>query len=193
MDALGYYYKSALLANLCAEYKGKWQAASHDKLSLLKLSLCQQSIPHVVTFAYEGNGLTKEYVMENFGEYINGYTVEDADDVKGYKYGLYADCGDDIVVDKDVCSVMWTDGATIVVPKTKCPTIYVSNKSSVSLVCDGFNEVRVYLFDESEITLEDVDENSGVTIYRYSDNAKVNVGDFCLSKRVREFKKQLKL
>lgn len=195
MDALNIYYKNALLDDLCDEYKGRWRSAKDNKLELLKLSLCQQSLPHVVTYAYQGRGITKKYVKENFGEYINGYTVYDADGCTGYTYGLYVDYDYDneLVVDKDVASLMWCDDVQAVVPLTKAPTIYVSNNSHINLVCDGYNSVRVYLFDSSTITLEDVDEDSNVTIYRYSDDAKVNIGQFCLSTKVREFRKQLKL
>lgn len=195
MDALNIYYKNALLDDLCDEYKGRWRSAKDNKLELLKLSLCQQSLPHVVTYAYQGRGITKKYVKENFGEYINGYTVYDADGCTGYTYGLYVDYDYDneLVVDKDVASLMWCDDVQAVVPLTKAPTIYVSNNSHINLVCDGYNSVRVYLFDESTVTLEDVDEDSNVIIYRYSDDAKVNIGQFCLSTKVREFRKQLKL
>lgn len=195
MDALNIYYKNALLDDLCDEYKGRWRSAKDNKLELLKLSLCQQSLPHVVTYAYQGRGITKKYVKENFGEYINGYTVYDADGCTGYTYGLYVDYDYDneLVVDKDVASLMWCEDVQAVVPLTKAPTVYVSNNSHINLVCDGYNSVRVYLFDESTVTLEDVDEDSNVIIYRYSDDAKVNIGQFCLSTKVREFRKQLKL
>lgn len=195
MDRIQEYYKNALLDDLCDEYKGRWRSAKDNKLELLKLSLCQQSLTHVVTYAYQGRGITKEYVKENYSEYINGYTVYDADGCTGYTYGLYVDYDYDneLVVDKDVASLMWCDDVQAVVPLTKAPTVYVSNNSHINLVCDGYNSVRVYLFDESTVTLEDVDEDSNVIIYRYSDDAKVNIGQFCLSTKVREFRKQLKL
>ena len=195
MDALNIYYKNALLDDLCDEYRGRWRSAKDNKLELLKLSLCQQSIPHVCTYAYQGKGLTKEYIKENYSEYINGYTVHDADNVSGYTYGLYVDYDYDneLIVDKDVCSLMWCDDVQVVVPLTKATTIYVSNNSHINLVCDGYNSVRIYLFDESTVTLDDIDEDSNVIIHRYGDDAKVNVGQFCLSEKVREFRKQLKL
>ena len=191
MDALDTYYKNALLADLCTEYKGRWRAAHNDKERLLCLSLCQQSIPHVATFAYAGKGVTKEYVMVNFKDYINGYTVWDADGVKGYSYGLFVG-KTDAMADKDVCSLMWFDG-DVNVPQTRCTTLYVSNKSHVRLVCDGFSSVRVYLFDESTVTLDDVDDETSVIIYRYGRRANVEIGKYCLSDKVRIFDKELRL
>lgn len=195
MDRLQKYYKESLMNNLCQEYKGMWQSAFHDRLSLVRLSLAQQSIPHVATYAYKRIGLTKEYITKNFPDYINGYTVHDADGVEGYTYGLFVDYDfdNDIIADKDVIHIMWTVGATVVIPKTKCPTVYVSNKSKVHLVCEGFNSIKVYIFDESEVTIEDADVDTSVTVFRYSDDAKVDIGRFCLSEKVKDFRKQLKL
>lgn len=195
MDALGYYYKNALLADLCGEYKGKWQAASHDKESLFRLAVCQQSFPHMATFAYKGDGLTKEYVSEEFKDFINGrYTAIDADGVDGgYKTQLFSDYHDNIYDCVDVLEVMWCNVSTIEIKKTKATKIYLACGSSANIVCDGYNSVIVMLFDDSSVTLEDVDENSSVTIYKYSDSAKVDIGKFCLSDKVREFKKDLRL
>ena len=176
MNAIETYYKNSLLDDLCADYRGRWQRC-HDKESLLKLSLSRQAIPHVVTYAYQGKA------------------VHDADGVDGYTTGLYVDYNpnEDLIVDKDTVSIMWTVGASVVVPETKATTIYVSNKSKVHLVCDGYNSVSIYLFDKSEVTIEDVDVESTITIYKYSKDAKVYIGKYCLSEKVRTFDKQLKL
>lgn len=194
MDRIQEYYKNALLADLCSEYKGKWASCHSDKESLLKLSLSQQSIPHVVTFAYQGKGVTKEYIKENFSDYINGYTIHDADGVHGYDYALYVDWDyeNDIVADKDVMSLMWCKDTTVSVPQCKCPTIYVSNNSDVSISCDGFNSIRVYLFDESKVVIDDADENCEVIVYKYSNRADVDTDKFCLA-NVKIFLKTLRL
>jgi hypothetical protein len=149
----------------------------------------------VVTYAYQGRGLTKDFVLSEYGDYINGYAVHDADGVEGYTTGLYVDYNpnEDLIVDKDTVSIMWTVGASVVVPETKATAIYVSNKSKVHLVCGGYNSISIYLFDRSEVTLEDVDEESTIRIYKYGKDAKVNIGKFCLSQKISVFDKQLKL
>lgn len=194
MNDIDRYYKESLLANLCGEYKGEWKRAHSDKEKLVRLCLRQQAIPHVATFAYNGKGLTKEFVAKEFADYINGYTVHDADGVKGYTYGLYVDWDyeNDIDVNVDVCSVMWTVGANIVIKETKCPVLYVSNRSNVHLVCEGYNSVNVKLFDKSRVTIEDLDENSTVVVYKYSDDASVELGKYCFGK-VKIFNKTLRL
>ena len=179
---------------MCREYLSAWRKCGDNKLELIRLSLCQQSIPHVCTFAYEGKGLTKEYIKENFGEYINGYTVYDADDVKDFKYGLYVDYdfANALFADKNVCSLMWCKDTNVVIPMSLCPVLYVSNKSNVYITGEGFNAIRVYLFDESVVNLDDFDEESSILVYKYSKDARVEIGKYCLGK-VKIFDKELKI
>lgn len=192
------FYKNALVGSLCEplcdEYKSKWRACGDDKERMVTLAMNHQSIPYVATYCSKGKGVTKAYIVNEFAGYINGYTVRDADGVEGYTYGLYVDYdpADDLVVDKDVIHVMWTVGASIVIPETKCPTLYISNKSNVHVVCGGYNSLKIYLFDTSRVTLEDVDAESTVTVYRYSENAAVDSGRYCFG-NVKEFSKELRL
>ena len=192
------FYKSALSGEfsspLCADYKSEWRKCGDDKERLIRLSLKQQSIPFVVTHAYHNKGLTKDYVKEFFGDYVKGKKLMDCDGVDGYSYSLYADWdyANDLVVETDVCSIMWTVGASVIVQKTKCPVIYVSNRSDVHLVCEGYNNVMVYLFDKSKVTIEDADSDTSVIVYKYSDDASVETGKYCLGK-VKQFNKELRL
>lgn len=186
------FYKNALVDGLCDEYKSLWQAANNDKEKLVKLAMCQQSIPFVATYCHDGKGLSKEYIKETFKEYINGYVLQDCDGINGYTYGLYVDYKSDISVSDDVLSFMWCNISSIEIKATKCPILYFSNNSKCSIVTDGYNTVRVYLFDDSEVTLEDIDENSEVVIYRYSDNCKVILGKYCLGE-IKDHNKKLRL
>lgn len=192
MNALDFYYKNALLNNLCGEYKNDWKAAKNNKEKLVKLALCQQSIPHVATYAYEGKGLSKDYLLSEFKDYINGTILQDCDDVKGYSYRLFVGYMDDIMEQSDVTHFMWSNVSSIVVEKYKCPTLYISNKSKVCVSCDGYNYIRVYLFDESELVIDDLDSESVVIVYKYSDKCKVTKGKYCIGK-VNEFEKTLRL
>lgn len=197
-DNMFMFYKSALSGDfsspLCAEYKSVWRKCGDDREQLIRLSLQQQAIPFVVTHAYHRIGLTKNYIKKSFGDYINGRKLKDCDDVEGYTYSLYVDWDfeNDLVVDTDVCSIMWTVGANVVIQETKCPTLYVSNKSNVHLVCDGYNSVRIYLFDKSRITIEDCDAESDIVVYKYDSDAVVEKGKFCMGK-VKQFTKELRL
>lgn len=188
------YYKNALVDNLCSKYRGYWQAASHDKLKLLHLALSQQAIPHWLTYAYEGRGITKDYVLENFGDYINGnYIIEDADDVKGYTYQLYTDFKGISTPSGDVCVFAWCNSTYVDVKATKCPIFYVGCNSDLHISLYGYNSLVIYLFDESVVTIEDADETSSVYIYRYSQKADVIQGKYCICNKFRIFDKTLRL
>ena len=193
------FKKNALLGNisaepLCQAYKQAWRLCGDDKEMLVRLALKQQSIPYLSNACYKELGLTKEYIKENFRDYVNGYILEDCDGVKGYTYSLYVDWDyeNDLEVKTDVCSIMWTVGANIIIPQTACPTIYLSNRSNVHLVGDGYNTVNIKLFDESKIVVEDIDSNSEVVVYKYSDKASVEEGKYCFGK-VKVFNKELRL
>lgn len=188
------YYKAALVNGLCSDWKGYWQAAGDDKLKLITLAMSQQAIPHVVTYAYNGIGITKEYIETEFKDYINEKTpILDADGVDGYTYALYIAQNRILRPSADVFSLMWNKDITLELKTAQCGFIYVSNNSDIRLVMDGFNSPRIYLFDESTITIEDADETCSATIYKYSDKCKVNYGKYCLSKRIKEFNKELRL
>lgn len=193
------FKRNALLGNisgqpLCADFKSAWRRCGNDKEMLVRLALMQQSQPYFSTACYKNLGLTKDYIKREFKDYINGYVIKDADNVDGYTYSLYVDWNydNDLDIKTDVSSLMWCVDTNIIVPKCKCPTIYISNSSKVRLICNGYNTVNVKLFDDSKATIEDADGESKVIIYKYSDKAQVELCKYCLAD-VKVFDKQLKL
>ena len=197
MDELLKYKKNSILGNvggqpLCQDYLTAWRKCGNDKEMLVRLAMKQQSLPHFSTACYNKLGLSKEYVLKNFGEYINGNrTFDDVEGAEGYTYQLYAGYDKDFEISADVTSIMWTD-CSVTVPETKCPTLYVSNYSSVRFTLNGFNSIRIYLFDESSVTIDDAPEGCDVIVYKYSNRANADMGKFCLA-NVKIFIKDLKL
>lgn len=187
------YYKHALSNGLCSEYKGRWRACHDNKEQLVKLVMAQQSLPHFIHYCYNGIGLSKEYIQETFGDYINGNAViNNADGVDGYTYSLYVGFKGVFKAAVDVLSFMWCNNTNVTVKTSKCPVIYVGCGSHIRLLLDGYNCPHIYLFDDSNVTIEDADEDSKVVIYKYSDKAQVELGKYCLAD-VRVFNKELRL
>ena len=187
------YYKHALSNGLCSEYKGRWRACHDNKEQLVKLVMAQQSLPHFIHYCYNGMGLSKEYIQETFGDYINGNAViNDADGVDGYTYSLYVGFKGDFKAAVDVLSLMWCNNTNVTVETSKCPIIYIGCGSHVHLSLDGYNCTHIYLFDDSKVTIDDADEDSKVVIYKYSDKAQVELGKYCLAD-VKVFDKILRL
>lgn len=187
------FLKDAYSNGLCNEYRDEIRRCHEDKLQLVRLAMRQQSCPWVATKMYEGV-ITTDYILNTFGEYLNGYVLKDCDNVAGYTYMWFVDWdyANDIVASADVLHISHTVGASVVVPQTKAPTIYLSNRSNVHLVGDGFNTINIKLFDKSKVTIEDLDEESEVVVYKYSDDAKVELGKYCLGS-VKVFPKELRL
>lgn len=187
------FLKDAYNNGLCKEYRDEIRNCHEDKLQLVRLAMRQQSCPWMATKMYEGV-ITTDYILNTFGEYLNGYVLKDCDNVDGYNYMWFVDWdyANDIVASADVLHISHTVGANVVVPKVLCPTIYVSNRSKIHLVCEGFNTINVKVFDESEVTIEDCDHSCEVLVYKYSDKAKVERGKYCLG-HVNEFDKELRL
>lgn len=193
MDELIFYRKNALLSNLCKEWNTKWSNCHGDKEKLMQLVLARQAMPHFATFCYNGAGVSKDYCLREFGDYVNGKLFKDVDGVEGYTSCMYVDTKELITINADTTHLMWCDNVDVTIPETKCSVLYVSNKSSVHLTLEGYNTVLIYLFDESEVIIEDADETCEVIVYRYSDNSKVERGTFCISPKVKIFNKLLKL
>ena len=192
MDEMLYFRKNALLANLCKEWSNMWAACHDDKEKLMRLVLMQQSAPYFADFCYRGKGLTKDYCKREFSDYINGRIFNDCDNVKGFSYTMYIDAPTGFKIVSDVAQLLWCDNVDVTIPKTKCPILYVSNSSTIHITCEGYNCPHIYLFDDSKVMIDDADEDSKVVIYKYSDNAQVELGKYCLAD-VKVFDKQLKL
>lgn len=192
MDEMTYFRKNAILENLCKEWSGMWMACHDNKEKLMRLVLMQQSAPYFADFCYRGKGLSKEYCKREFKDYINGRIFHDCDNVEGFTYAMYVDYPKRINVISDVSQFLWCKKTNVIIQETKCPILYISNNSTISIVCEGFNSPKIYLFDNSKVVLSDVDKNCSVTIFKYSKESQVTLGKYCLG-NVKWFNKTLRL
>lgn len=194
------FYKNALsgviTAPLCADYKNQWRSCNDDKDALVKLVMQQQSIPYFITHCYNGKGLSKEYILRTFEEYINNNSekaiIRDADGVQGYIYSLYVAFKGVFKAAVDVLLFMWCSNTHMVIQASKCPILYVGANSTIHITCEGYNCPKIYLFDDSKVVIDDMDEESKVVVYKYSKSAKVEAGKYCLG-TIKQFEKELRL
>lgn len=194
------FYKNALQGTLtksplCAEYKGEWRACGDDKEKMVKLVLRQQSLPFFITHCYRGKGLTKEYILDTFPEFINGNRqIMDADLVEGYTYSL--DVANDGVSKavSDVNAYMWCDCLDVEIDAGRCPRLYVGCNSEIHLYLNGCDSPHIYLFDDSKVIIEDADETCSLVVYQYSNEAMVEEGKYSLlGNNLKIFRKELRL
>ena len=107
------------------------------------------------TYTYTYNELI-DFIKSQYKDFINGkYTALDCDNVKGYSYELWCDNSDSINVNSDIIHIMRCD-CNIIIPQTKCPTLYISNDSDITIKVNGYNSIRIYLFEER---LKDIRKN----------------------------------
>ena len=192
------FYKFALqgaLTNpLCADYKNEWRACGDDKERLVRLVMRQQSLPYFITHCYSGKGLSKDYILKEFGDYINGKRpILNADNVDGYTYSLFVGYNGICKPDNDVTAFMWCDNVQLELNAAKCPTIYVGCGTELHLVCNGYNSPHFYLFDDSRLIIDDADDTCSIVAYTYSDKATVDVGKYCTTNSIKVFGKELRL
>lgn len=191
-DELMTFRKNALLSNLCSEWNGMWMSCHNDKEKLVRLVLMCQSAPYFATYCYLGKGLSKEYCKKEFGDYINGRVYHDCDDVSGFTYQMFVDMKTPVELRSDVSQFLWCNDLAVTIPQSKCPRLYVSNQSTLHLTLEGYSCPHVYLFDESKLVIDDADEESVVVVFKYSKNAGVEVGKYCLA-QIKEFDKELRI
>lgn len=192
MNDLLNYRKNAINDGLCKEWNAMWMACHDDKEKLMQLVLMQQSFPHFVTYCNNGKGVSKDFLLTEYKKYINGRVFYNCDNVDGYTYAMMVALKETWTITTDVSYFLWCEDVVVTIPSTRCPTIYVGCTSDVHLALDGFNSVRVHLYDNSRVVIEDADEESNVIVYRYSDDARVECGHYCLCD-VKEFRKELRL
>lgn len=186
------FIKKAYAEGLCDDYKNEIRAIQNDNKKLVELALRQQSIPFVATKIYGSNDAL-EYIKKEWAEYINGAVLSDCDGVDGYLYAWYVSCDyRAIVAVSDVVHVSHTSNANFAIPECNAITLYVSNDSDINIICDGYNFVRVYLFDKSRVNITDADPDSKIIVYKYSDECDVTQGRFCLGV-IKEYRKELRL
>ena len=196
-EMFGFYrfaLQGVLTDPLCADYKNEWRACNGDKEKLVKLVMRQQSLPYFITHCYSGKGLSKEYILREFGDFTNGKRqILDADNVSGYTYSMFVAFNGICKPDNDVSAFMWCNDATLEINTAKCPVIYVGCGTELHLVCCGYNSPKIYLFDDSKLVIDDADDTSSIIVYNYSDKASVDVGKYCTTQNLKVFPKKLRL
>ena len=185
------FIKDAYNSGLCEGYKNEVRKCNRNAEALSRLAMRQQSIPWVATKIKEGV-IPVNYAKRKFAGLINGKTLKDCDNVAGYTYQWYIDHNKDIFTSADVINITACKNIDITIKQTKCPVIYINNNSNVNINLEGYNSIKIYLFDNSHAAINDTDNESDVTIYKYSTTCNATENKFCLCK-VKQFNKTLRL
>ena len=197
MDEMLRFRKNALLNGLCKEWATMWSGCHGNVEKLVRLGLMQQSLPFFITYCNEGKGLSKKYILEHWRDEINGKVHYNCDVDKDTPYlvthALWVGWRKDLALCNDINALMWcSSNKEVYLPTGKGGNLYLGCGSRIRMRCGGFNSMRVYLFDRSEVEVTRCPSGCDITIYKYSPSAKVTIDESCLGK-VKAFDKELKL
>ena len=133
------FKRNAVLLGLCDEYKAAWNSVKSRK-DLVDLALDANGVEFMAKSVAEGWGLSKEYILDNFGDYVNEGYVRDKG---GYTSKLYVDYGGDIFAPATL-NLLVGCNTSVLVPEGSVCKIYVCGKTYVRVNCMGKCYVYVY-------------------------------------------------
>lgn len=131
--------RNAVMLGLCDEYKAEWNEAK-DKKNLVDMALDANGVEFMAKSVAEGWGLSKDYILGNFGDYVNEGYVRDKG---GYTSKLYVDYGGDIFQPATL-NLLIGCNTSVLVPEYSVCKIYVCGMSNVRINCAGKCYVYVY-------------------------------------------------
>jgi hypothetical protein len=131
--------RNAVMLGLCDGYKVKWNEAKGKK-DLVDMALDANGVEFMAKSIAEGWGLSKRYILGNFGDYMNNNYVRDKG---GYTSKLYVDYGGDIFQPATL-NLLVGCNTSLLVPEGSVCKIYVCGRSNVRINCVGKCYVYVY-------------------------------------------------
>ena len=131
--------RNAVLLGLCDEYKTEWNEAK-DKKDLVDMALDANGVEFMAKSVAEGWGLSKDYILGNFGDYVNEGYVRDKG---GYTSKLYVDYGGDIFQPATL-NLLIECNTSVLIPEGSVCKIYVCGRTYVRINCVGKCYVYVY-------------------------------------------------
>lgn len=150
--------RNALRLGLCGEYKGKWDSAA-SKRELVNMALDSNGIEFMADSIAFGWGLSKEYLLKEFGEFANGFYQCNE---HGYTSEMYIGAHGVIKARSTIILVAYCKDLEIEVPENMVTRIYVCGKSEVRIECKGKcdlieygedNDVKIIGYDDANMTL----------------------------------------
>ena len=133
------FKRNAVLLGLCDEYKAAWNGVGSKK-DLVDMALDANGVAFMAKSVAEGWGLSRDYILENFGDYVNEGYVRDRG---GYTSKLYVDYGGDIFQPATL-NLLIGCNTSVLVPESSVCKIYVCGMSDVRISCVGKCYVYVY-------------------------------------------------
>lgn len=140
MENILQFKRNSMLLGLCDEYKKRWDACN-TKEELIKLALDANGVEFMADSIAFGWGLSKEYLLEEFGEYANGkYQCQQ----RGYTSEMYIDAHGVIEAKSTLILIACCEDLKIIIPEYMVCQIFVCGGTKISISGQGKADLVVY-------------------------------------------------
>ncbi len=165
MKDLDFFKNEALNRSLCSTAVSDW-ANSVSKEDFFEFSLKPSSIPYMSLAMREGWGLSVEYIIKEFADFINGKeTAEVALKDRTISGQMYVGFEGKREVNASIVNVV--NSNIYITTKRYATSIHVNNDSHVTLELPDDCFITIYLYDKSTIRLVNTNNHQKVYIYDY--------------------------
>lgn len=134
--------RKALAMGLCGEYGEKWADAATQK-ELVDLASDINGADFLCSSVAKGWGLSKDFLLRNFGDYINGRYVSRHGGTKGYTSEVFIGCDGEIRARATILIILYSN-VTVYVPENHACRVFAAGNTNIAIQCDGYCEFTDY-------------------------------------------------
>lgn len=134
--------RKALAMGLCGDYKEKWGNSTTHR-DIIHLATDVNGADFLCASAEKGWGLSKDFILQNFPEYINGKYIARQGKDKGYTSEIFIGYSGKITARTTILIVLYSD-ATVQVPKNHVCKIFAARNPNINIQCEGYCELINY-------------------------------------------------
>lgn len=141
------FKRKAIDLGLCALYKEIWNKC-FSKADLMNMALDANGAEFMADSIAFDWGLSRDFLVHEFGDYINGKYQRSQD---GYTGEMYVGASGVIKLKSTITLVAYCDNLQIDVPECSVGKIYVCGESKVRI--DNKGDVEVYEYGRNKVDL----------------------------------------
>lgn len=189
---LEYFKTQAEEKKICLDYALLWAKCGNNRNKLFELAMYGDSIVYVATSTYDNWGMSYDFILNYFNDYINSeipfYYIEEKDlEGLSYQWKLQENNKHDELT-ANITHLCNCKGSEFIVG-TDIAELYITNDSDVVLDFKEDCRFNIYLLNNSKVTLNNLGDGSKITIYDYNSTNTIVRGEN--SKGVMSIKQQI--
>ena len=136
MNELEKFKENAIKRGLCEEYQERWNKIATKRQAIDMISTCQGS-QYFISAKYLGIAPTNEFILNEYGRYLNGYYTSTVQTSMNYSSQWYIEY-DGVFIPESLFTYFLDCNITINVIEHRAYHFVFAGKSNVNLrICDG--------------------------------------------------------